>query len=86
MFAIVVMAGKWGAFVAIDDGRARTAAHRVFVDLHLVVPGGMAVAEAHAICDRIEEALEVRYPGGLFTIHTEPEGEVHGDGGVLPTS
>src|SRR3712207_8044366 len=44
-----------------------------FVDFHLVVPGEMRVAEAHAICDRIEAALRADVEGAVVTIHVEPE-------------
>jgi cation diffusion facilitator family transporter len=36
------------------DVRTRTAGAMTFVEFHLVVPGRMAVEDAHAICDRIE--------------------------------
>ena len=73
-----------GGALEAHDLRARAASDRVFVELHLVVPGAMTVSEAHSICDAMEAALEARYPGGLFTIHTEPEDEAHGHGGVRP--
>jgi len=39
-----------------------------------VVPGDTRVADAHKICDRIEEALKADMDGAaLITIHVEPE-------------
>src|SRR5690606_17456127 len=38
--------------------RTRMAGPVVFIEFHLVVPGTMSVNEAHAICDRLEAALE----------------------------
>lgn len=55
--------------------RTRHAGRAVFVDFHLVVPGDMAVREAHAICDRIEAALAAAIEDAIVTIHLEPEGE-----------
>ena len=54
------------------DVRTRSAGQATFVDFHLVVPGEMTVAESHAICDRLEEALETTIPGAVVTIHVEP--------------
>ena len=57
------------------DVRMRFAGPAAFVEFHLVVPGHMTVAEAHAICDRIEDALKAERPGLSVTIHVEPEGK-----------
>lgn len=57
----------------VHDLRTRRAARRTFVEFHLVVPGGMTVATAHAICDSIEEALQDDLEGPIVTIHVEPE-------------
>lgn len=57
------------------DLRTRRAGRRVFVDVHLVVPGAMTVAASHALCDEIERALELAVPGLDATIHVEPEDE-----------
>ncbi|MBE7198096.1 MAG: cation transporter [Parafilimonas terrae] len=54
------------------DVRTRSAGQATFVDFHLVVPGEMTVAESHAICDRLEGALELTIPGTVVTIHVEP--------------
>lgn len=54
------------------DVRTRSAGQATFVDFHLVVPGEMTVAESHAICDRLESALEGTIPGTVVTIHVEP--------------
>jgi divalent metal cation (Fe/Co/Zn/Cd) transporter len=45
------------------------------LEFHLVVPGSLTVAEAHALCDRLEKALEAEIPGLSVTIHVEPESE-----------
>ena len=56
-------------------GRARAGPQR-FVELHLVVPGTMRVDRAHAICDRIEEAIGRELPGTVAVVHVEPEAEL----------
>lgn len=55
------------------DLRTRHAGSALFVEFHLVVPGDMAVADAHDICDRIEQALRQEIAGSVTTIHVEPE-------------
>ena len=59
----------------VHDLRARSAGAVTFLDFHLVVPGAMSVAESHAICDRIEDALRHDMERLLVTIHVEPEGK-----------
>ena len=53
--------------------RTRRAGRSTFVDFHLVVPGDMRVAEAHAICDRIEAAMRENAEGTVVVIHVEPD-------------
>jgi cation diffusion facilitator family transporter len=55
------------------DFRIRQAGVASFLEFHLVVPGGMTVAQAHDICDRIEGALKQEMEGVVITIHVEPE-------------
>jgi len=67
-----VSAAAEGAIEA-HDLRSRHAGSVTFIEFHLVVPGEMRVAEAHAICDRIEAALKAEIEGAVITIHVEPE-------------
>lgn len=64
--------------------RTRTAGPVVFIEFHLVVPGTMTVNEAHAICDRLEAALEAEIEGSDVVIHVEPEykAEAHTKGAI----
>jgi cation diffusion facilitator family transporter len=55
------------------DLRTRHAGRLTFLEFHLVVPGTMTVAAAHAICDRIESALKSEMDHLMITIHVEPE-------------
>ncbi|MGU3495587.1 cation diffusion facilitator family transporter [Xanthobacteraceae bacterium A53D] len=59
--------------IEAHDLRTRHAGRMTFVEFHLVVPGEMTVADAHAICDRIEDALEAEMEDTIITIHVEPE-------------
>jgi cation diffusion facilitator family transporter len=70
----VISESAEGAIEA-HDIRTRSAGRATFIDFHLVVPGKMSVADAHRICDRIEQALEAEIEGAEVVIHVEPEGE-----------
>ncbi|MDX3905233.1 MAG: cation diffusion facilitator family transporter [Pigmentiphaga sp.] len=53
--------------------RSRRSGSRVFIEFNLVVPGDMPVAAAHAICDRLEDAIQRYVEGSSIVIHLEPE-------------
>ena len=76
-YAIAVSAT--GALEA-HDVRTRHAGRASFVEFHLVVPGDWTVAEAHAVCDRIEAALKHELDGAIVTIHVEPEEKAKQEG------
>ena len=59
--------------IEAHDMRTRYAGRMTYLEFHLVVPGDMRVAEAHAICDRVEEALRAEMEGLVITIHVEPD-------------
>lgn len=59
--------------IEAHDLRSRHSGRMTFLEFHLVVPGGMTVAEAHEICDRIEERLKADMDYLMITIHVEPE-------------
>ncbi len=61
--------------IEAHDLRTRHAGRLTYLEFHLVVPGQMRVDEAHAICDRVEEALKAEVEGLVVTIHVEPEGK-----------
>ena len=52
--------------------RTRKAGARRFLEMHLVVPGAMSVAESHALCDRVEAAIVAHLARAHVTIHVEP--------------
>ena len=57
------------------DLRTRHAGRLTYLEFHLVVPGATSVKDAHAICDRIEQALRTEMEHLVITIHVEPEGK-----------
>lgn len=68
-----IIAAEANGAIEAHDLRSRQAGHMTFVDFHLVVPGDLSVREAHAICDRIEDALEAAVDDIRVHIHVEPE-------------
>jgi cation diffusion facilitator family transporter len=52
--------------------RTRKAGARRFLELHLLVPGELSVADSHALCDRIEASLHAHFAKAHVTIHVEP--------------
>jgi cation diffusion facilitator family transporter len=59
----------------VHDLKTRAAGRATFIEFHLVVDADMSVGDAHAICDRIEEALKAEIPSVRVTIHVEPDDE-----------
>jgi cation diffusion facilitator family transporter len=78
----IISSNAEGAIEA-HDLRTRSAGRVTFIEFHLVVPGTMPVAEAHRICDRLEEPIGVEVPGAEVLIHVEPEGEARHRGIVV---
>jgi cation diffusion facilitator family transporter len=66
--------------IEAHDVKTRQAGRVTFIEFHLVVPGGMTVAESHAICDRIEDALTAAVSGAQVLIHVEPEDQAKATG------
>ena len=78
----VISSNAEGAIEA-HDIRTRQAGRQIFIDFHLVVTGAMSVAEAHAICDRIEGKLREAVADAQITIHVEPEEKAKHSGIVV---
>ncbi len=67
-----IAANGTGALEA-HDIRTRHAGRMTFIEFHLVVPGSMTVADAHEICDRLEDAIETELIDADVIIHVEPD-------------
>lgn len=59
-------------YVEYHDLRTRRSGRQRYVELHLLVPRLMTVAEAHELTDVIEADMERVLPGAVITIHVEP--------------
>ena len=88
----LMLARMWGVIAAHGAGalqahdlRARQYGRVTFAEFHLVVPAAMGVQEAHAICKRIETALQEELGEAVVNIHVEPE-EAAEAGALLVTA
>lgn len=79
---VIIAANAEGAIEA-HDLRTRHAGRMTFIDFHLVVNGAMSIAEAHAICDRLERAIKAEVSDALISIHVEPEDKAKHSGIVV---
>ena len=64
--------GFVGEATAYHDLKARRAGHKIFVELHLTLPGQTPLEVAHALADRIEAVLASRWEHAEALIHMEP--------------
>lgn len=71
-----VIARNGDGALQAHDIRTRQAGRALFIEFHLVVPGGMTVDAAHEICDRLEDAIEAEIEGSEVVIHVEPDYKV----------
>ncbi|MEA3110923.1 MAG: hypothetical protein QOG58_722, partial [Caballeronia sp.] len=67
-----LVANSAAGAIEAHDLRTRHAGRLTFLEFHLVVPGSMTVADAHTICDRIEDTLKAEMGHLMITIHVEP--------------
>lgn len=61
--------------------RTRKSGPKRFIDFHLLVPGDTSVADAHELCELIENLIHDKLAQAAVTIHVEPlESEASYDG------
>jgi cation diffusion facilitator family transporter len=58
---------------SIHDLRTRKSGPRRFIEFHLLLPGATSVSDSHALCDRLEAAIDAVLPKTFVTIHVEPQ-------------
>ncbi len=61
-----------GQLVDVHQVRTRRSGRHKYIDLHLVMPKGASVEEAHEMCDHLEDDIEKRLKNSNVTIHVEP--------------
>jgi len=60
--------------VSLHDLRTRRAGHNAFIQLHLELPPGMTLAEAHRISDEVEAEIQRAFPDAEVLTHLDPAG------------
>lgn len=73
--AFLAAAADFPELAGLHDLRTRRSGMLRFVQFHVWVPGDWTVSHAHERLDRVEEALQERFPGTEILIHVDPEGQ-----------
>ncbi|MEO6198789.1 MAG: cation diffusion facilitator family transporter [Sphingomicrobium sp.] len=73
--AFLSAAADFPELAGLHDLRTRRSGMLRFVQFHVWVPGDWTVQKAHDRLDRVEEALQERFPGTEILIHVDPEGQ-----------
>lgn len=76
-----VILAEGGDGIRMRDLRTRHAGAATFIEFRLILPGGMTVASAHKLTQRITHALEQAAPSSQVIIHIEAD-----RGGAAPFS
>lgn len=71
---IKAIVNRHGDVVSLHDLRTRRAGHRSFIQLHLELPPGMTLIEAHRISDEVEDAIKAAFPDAEVLTHQDPAG------------
>ncbi len=61
-----------GQFVGVHRLRTRHSGSQHYIDLHMVMPKGTTVEQAHFMCDHLEEDIGKKLTNASVTIHVEP--------------
>ena len=67
---------EYPELAGLHDLRTRSSGTHYFAQFHVWVPAEWTVKEAHDRLDRVEEALQARFPGTEILIHVDPEGQI----------
>jgi len=52
--------------------RVRTSGPQLFIDVHVLLDGNMALQKVHQVMDQIEEQVQKNIPNADVTVHPEP--------------
>lgn len=59
-------------YAGFHDLKTRRSGPEIFIEFHLVMPGGITVLQSHDFADHLEDDLRLEYPRSNITIHIEP--------------
>jgi ferrous-iron efflux pump FieF len=68
-------AKEYPELAGLHDLRTRSSGTHYFAQFHVWVPADWTVQHAHDELDRVEEALQQRFPDTEILIHVDPEGQ-----------
>ena len=71
---IMKIAMQHPAVKGLHELRTRASGKDVFIQLHLVMDGAIALLKAHTIADEVERELREAFPNADVIIHEDPEG------------
>ncbi|MCZ6526889.1 MAG: cation diffusion facilitator family transporter [Gammaproteobacteria bacterium] len=71
---IMKIAMQHPAVKSLHELRTRASGKDVFIQLHLVMDGAIALLKAHTIADEVERELREAFPNADVIIHEDPEG------------
>jgi len=66
---------EYPELAGLHDLRTRSSGTHYFAQFHVWVPADWTVQHAHDRLDRVEEALQERFPDTEILIHVDPEGQ-----------
>lgn len=69
---ILAIARQFPGVHGVHDLRTRRSGQTCFIQLHVELNGGMPLAEAHAITQQVQTALQKVFPNGDIIIHQDP--------------
>jgi len=69
---MVLLKEHTGQFVGVHRVRTRHSGRQHYIDLHMVMPKGTTVEQAHSMCDHLEADIGKKLANASVTIHVEP--------------
>lgn len=72
---IIAAVLKVPGVLSLHDLKTRRAGPQCYIQLHIVVDGGITLKAAHAICDAAERRVQELYPDADVSMHMEPNEE-----------
>lgn len=69
---IIAQVGRIQKVQNVHAVRIRPSGAGWFVDLHVLMDGGLSLTESHRVTERIEKKVQTILPGSDVTVHVEP--------------
>ena len=72
---IVSIIGSEERVLGYHKLRTRKSGAQRHIDVHLIVPSGMSLTEAHDLAEEVEDKIRAEFDNAIVLTHVEPEGE-----------